>query len=91
MTTTFNQEMYAKMRAKKNEHLSDLKKRVVRVVENETPITPATSVSEATRIAFSSTSVEEITPRRRRCAWSTRGKRRLIQGRPVSRTTLALQ
>ena len=33
MTTKFNQEMYVKMRVKKNEHISNLRKRVMRVVE----------------------------------------------------------
>ena len=54
MTTKFNQEMYGKMRAKKNKPLSNLRKRVVWVVA---------SVSKATRVASPATSVEEITPR----------------------------
>ena len=62
MTTKFNQEMYAKMRVKKNEPLSNLGKRVVRVVEKGTPVTLATSVLGATRMASPATSVEEITP-----------------------------
>ena len=50
----FNQEMYGKIRAKKNKPLSNLRKRVVWVVA---------SVSKATRVASPATSVEEITPR----------------------------
>jgi len=58
ITTKFNKKMYAKMRAKKNEPLSNLGKKVVRVVEKGTPVTPATSVPEVTRIASPTTSVE---------------------------------
>ena len=39
MTMKFNQEMYAKIRVKKNEPLSNLRKKVVRVVDNKTPVT----------------------------------------------------
>ena len=66
MTTKFNQEMYAKMRARKNEPLSSLGKKVVRVVEKGTLITPVTSIPEATRTASPATSVEEITPQPKR-------------------------
>ena len=62
MTTKFNQEMYAKMKAKKNEPLSNLRKRVVRIVEKGTPITPVTFVPKVTRTASPATSLEEITP-----------------------------
>jgi len=55
--------MYAMMRVKKNEPLSNLGKRVVRVVEKGAPFTLATSVPKAKRIASLTTSVEEITPR----------------------------
>ena len=63
MTTKFNQGMYAKMRAKKNEPLSNLGKRVVHVIEKETPITLVASVPTATRATSPATLVEEITPR----------------------------
>ena len=66
MTTKFNQEMYARMKAKRNEPLSCLGKKVVRVVEKRTPITSATSVPEAIRMAFPITSLEELTPRPKR-------------------------
>ena len=62
MMMKFNQRMYAKMRAKKNEPLSNLGKRVVRVVEKEVSVTPFTPVTELTRIASLATLVEEITP-----------------------------
>ena len=66
MTTKFNQEMYTKMKAKKNEPLSSLGKKVVRVVEKGTPVTLVTSVLKATRIASPITLMEEITPRPKR-------------------------
>ena len=44
MTTKFNLEMYAGMKAKRNEPLSSLGKKVVRVIEKGTPITLATFV-----------------------------------------------
>ena len=62
MMLKFNQDMYAKMRAKKNEPLSNLGKRVVCVVEKGTPVTPTTFVPEAMRTTSPATSVEEITP-----------------------------
>ena len=62
MTTKFNQEMYyAKMRARKNEPLSKLGKRVVLVVEKGTPVTPVASDLKAVRVTSPATSVEEIT------------------------------
>ena len=62
MTAKFNQGMYVKLRAKKNEPLSNLGKRTVCVVEKGVSITLATPVIETTRIASLATSVEEITP-----------------------------
>ena len=76
MTTKFNQEMYAKMRAKKNEPLSNLRKRVVCVIEKGTLDTPATFVPETMMTTSPATSVEEITPRPRSNTWRIRAKRR---------------
>ena len=50
------------MRAKKNESLSNLGKRVVRVVEKGTLVTPVTSIPEVTRTTSLATLVKEITP-----------------------------
>ena len=74
MTTKFNQEMHAKMRAKKNEPLSNLRKRVVRVVEKRTPVTLATSIPEATRIVSPTTSMKEITHRTKKSRLADKGK-----------------
>ena len=62
------------MREKKNEPLSNLGKRVVRVVEKWTPVTPATSIPEVTRTASPTTSVEEITPRLKKQRVADKGK-----------------
>ncbi|KAL0007506.1 hypothetical protein SO802_009008 [Lithocarpus litseifolius] len=74
MTTKFNQMKYTKMKARKNEPLSNLRKRVVRVVEKGTLVTPIVSVPEATRVASPATSVEDITPRPKRQRMADKGK-----------------
>ena len=73
MTTKFNQDMYAKMRSKKNEPLSNHGKRTMRVIGKGLPATPAAPIAlaaliapvvpctEATRVASSVTSAKEIT------------------------------
>ena len=67
MTTKFNQDMYAKMRSKKNEPLSNLGKRTMRVIGKGLPATPAAPVAlvvpgtEAMRAASPVTSAKEIT------------------------------
>ena len=77
MTTKFNQEMYAKMRARRNEPLSSLGKKVVRVVAKGTPIIPVTFVPKTTRVASPPTLVEEITPRPNRQRSVDKGKEKV--------------
>ena len=66
MTTKLNQDMYAKMRFKKNEPLSNLGKRIVHITEKGPPTTSSALVSPAVpgtktmRTASPTTSVEEI-------------------------------
>ena len=74
MTTKFNQGMYARMRAKKNEPLSNLGARAVCIVEKGVSIPLATLVTEAKRIASPATSVEEITPLRKKQRVVDKGK-----------------
>lgn len=62
MTTKFNQDMYAKMRAKRNEPLFAHGKRGVRVVDQGLLAIPATNVPIPMRAASPATLVEEITP-----------------------------
>ena len=74
MTTKFNQRMYAKMRAKKNEPLSNLGKRTVRMVEKGVSVTPATPDTETRRTASPATSVKEITLLRKKQRVANKGK-----------------
>ena len=81
MTTKFNKDMYAKMRSKKDEPLSSLEKKMVRVTRkgpSATPVTFATpiiSAVETVRTASPATSVEEIpTPSSKRLRMSGKEK-----------------
>ena len=81
MTTKFNKDMYAKMRAKKGEPLSNIWKKTVRVTERGssgvpvTSITPVVSGAGTTRTTSPSTSVEELpTPVSKRPHLSEREK-----------------
>lgn len=61
------------MQARKNEPLSSLGKKVVRVVEKRISINLITSILETMRVA-SKTSVDEITPRPKRQCVANKGK-----------------
>ena len=81
MTTKFNKDMYAKMRSKKDEPLSSLGKKVVRVtgkgpsVTLVTFATPIVSVVETVRTTSPATSVKEIpTPSSKRLRVSGKEK-----------------
>ena len=75
MMTKFNQDMYAKMRSKKNEPLSDLGKRTVRIVGKGPLVTPAVLDTRTMRTASSATSVEEIaTPISKKPRLADKGK-----------------
>ena len=78
MMKKFNQKMYARMKAKTNKPLSTLGKKVVRVVEKGTPITPTTSIPEATRMASPANSLEELTPRPKRQRTLAKGKEKVV-------------
>ena len=66
MTTKFNKDMYAKMRSKKDELLSNLGKKTVRVTgkgpapTHLSSVHPIASVTKTTRTASPTTSIEEI-------------------------------
>ena len=84
MTTKFNKDMYAKMRAKKDEPLSNIGKKTMRVIEKGPSIVPVTSVTpiifgaETTRTVSPSTSVEELpTPVSKRPHLSDREKEKV--------------
>ena len=79
MTTKFNKDMYGKMRSKKDEPLSSIGKKGVRVMgkgPSMTPVTSATPIVSAiktVRTASLATSVEEIpTPSLKRLRMSGR-------------------
>ena len=66
MTTKFNKDMYAKMRSKKDETLSNIGKKGVRMMGKGPSVTPITSATpivfavETVRMASPATSIEEI-------------------------------
>ena len=74
MIMKFNQGMYAKIRAKKKEPLSNLGKRVVRVMEKGVSVTPTTPIIETMRTASLGTSIEEITPLQKKQRVADNGK-----------------
>ena len=81
MTTKFNKDMYAKMRAKKDEPLANLGKKVVRITGKGPSVvppadaTPIVSGVEGARVASPATSIEEIpTPSSKRPRLSAKDK-----------------
>ena len=66
MTTKFNKDMYAKMRVKKDEPLSNIGKKTVHITGRgssavlATSITPVVSGTETMRMASPLTSIEEL-------------------------------
>lgn len=74
MMTNFNQGMYVKMRAKKNKPLSNLRKKVVCVVEEGVSVTPSTPITEMMKTSSPATSVEEITPHLKKSFVANKGK-----------------
>ena len=81
MTTKFNKDMYAKMSSKKDEPLSSIGKKGVRVTGKGplvTPVTSATSIVSAVEMVWTAspaTSVEEIpTPSSKRLRVSSKEK-----------------
>ena len=81
MMTKLNKDMYARMKTKKDEQLSNLGKRTVRVIGKGPSITPPAYVipivfdTETARTASLATSVEEIlTPASKRSSVTDKGK-----------------
>ena len=84
MTTKFNKDMYTKMRAKKDEPLSNIGKKTVRITGRGSPAVPITSITpvvsgaETTRTASPSTSIEELlTPASKRPRLSSKDKEKV--------------
>ena len=69
MTTKFNKDMYARMRGKKDEPLSALGTKSVRITDRGVPILaalPSSPTSAPARSASPTPSVEEVPPRNKR-------------------------
>ena len=88
MMIKFNKDMYAKMRAKKDEPLSNIGKKTMRNTRRGSPAVPATSITpvvsgaEMTRTASPSTSIEELpTPVSKRPRLSSKEKEK-VDSRP---------
>ena len=82
MTTKFNQELYAKIKAKKNEPLSSIGMRRLRVVEKEKEKEvmekgSSTPTLDEGRAAFPSVSIEEMVPRGKKRKTGDKGKKKV--------------
>ena len=84
MTTKFNKDMYAKMRVKKDEPLSNIGKKAVRIMGRGSLAAPVTLITlvvsgaETTRTASPSTSIEELpTPASKRPRLSSKDKEKV--------------
>ena len=84
MTTKFNKDMYTKIRAKKDERLSNIGKKMVRITGRGSPAVPITSITpvvsgaETTRTTSPSTSIEELpTPASKRPRLSSKDKEKV--------------
>ena len=84
MTTKFNKDMYAKMRVKKDEPLSNIGKKAVRITGRGSLAAPVTLITlvvsgvETTRTASPSTSIEELpTPASKRPRLSSKDKEKV--------------
>ena len=78
MMTKFNQEMYACIKAKKNEPFSSMGQRRVWVVQKEA-IEKSSSIPtlDETRATSHSVSLEEITRRPKKCTTGDKGKEKV--------------
>ena len=84
MTTKFDKDMYAKIRTKKDEPLSNIGKKMVHIMRRGSPaiaatsITPVASGAETMRMASPSTSIEELpTPASKRPHLSSKEKEKV--------------
>ncbi|KAK9991956.1 hypothetical protein SO802_026941 [Lithocarpus litseifolius] len=83
MTTKFNQSIYAQIRVKKNEPLSNLRAKTVRVTEKGSPVvatTPLTPGTESVRMASADISIKEITLRSKRQRVGDKQKEKVDSG-----------
>ena len=86
MTTKFNKDMYARMRNKKDEPLSAIGTKFVRITDRGTPILaalPSSPTSVPAGTASPTPSVEELTPHNKRLRVGDKQKER-VDSRPSS-------
>ena len=84
MTTKFNKDMYARMRGKKDEPLSALGTKSVRITDRGVPILaalPSSPTSASTRVASPTPLVEELPPRNKRLKVGEKQKEK-VDSRP---------
>ena len=80
MMTKFNKDMYATMRNKKDEPLSALGTKSVRITDRGTPILvafPSSLTFVPTGVALPTPSVEELTPRNKRLRLGVKQKEKV--------------
>ena len=77
MTTKFNQEMYAKLRARKNEPLSSIDQKPLRVTKEVVETTTSTPIASNPKTYPPSISFKEITPRPKRTRDNDKGKSKI--------------
>ena len=86
MTTKFNKDMYARMRNKKDEPLSTIGTKFVRIMNRGTPILsafPSSPTSVLVGAASPTLSVEKLTPRNKRLKVGEKQKEK-VDSRPSS-------
>ena len=82
MTTKFNQELYAKIKAKKNETLSSIGTWRLKVVEKEkekevTKKGSSTPTLDEGRTASPGVSIKEVIPHTKKCKTRNKGKEKV--------------
>ena len=86
MTKKFNKDMYARMRSKKDEPLSAIGTKSVRITDRGTPILaalPSSPTSVPAGVASPTPSVEELPPRNKRLRVGEKQKEK-VDSRPSS-------
>ena len=86
MTTKFNKDMYARMRNKKDEPLSAIGTKSVRIMDRGAPILvalPSSPTFVPARVASPTPSIEELTPHNKRLRVGEKQKEK-VDSRPSS-------
>lgn len=74
MTTKFNQEMYAKLRARKNEPLSSISQKLPQVTKEVIETMASALIASNPKAASLAISLKEITPRPKKAGGSDKRK-----------------